>query len=120
VTVTGFDGCAHIWATVERLDHCEIDVTDPILHTSVVVLGCQRCRTVDLFPSSNAALLTPRYVEELRERLFRRGWILPDGIQWGPKEDRPSFTCPRCGRMSYNPHDIVEQYCGACHAFIDD
>lgn len=27
----------------------------------------------------------------------------------------PSFTCPRCGARSYNPNDIAEGYCGACH-----
>jgi Zn finger protein HypA/HybF involved in hydrogenase expression len=27
----------------------------------------------------------------------------------------PSFTCPRCGRVSHNPTDIAEGYCGACH-----
>lgn len=26
-----------------------------------------------------------------------------------------SFTCPRCDRTSYNPNDIREGYCGACH-----
>jgi hypothetical protein len=29
----------------------------------------------------------------------------------------PSITCPRCGRTSYNPNDIRERYCGACHHF---
>jgi ribosomal protein S27AE len=23
--------------------------------------------------------------------------------------------CPRCGRTSYNPNDVREGYCGACH-----
>lgn len=27
----------------------------------------------------------------------------------------PSITCPRCGMTSYNPDDIREGYCGACH-----
>lgn len=26
-----------------------------------------------------------------------------------------SFTCPHCGRTSYNPRDREERYCGACH-----
>jgi hypothetical protein len=25
------------------------------------------------------------------------------------------FTCPRCGRSSSHPMDLVEGYCGACH-----
>ena len=27
----------------------------------------------------------------------------------------PSFTCPRCGRVSYHPDDVAAGYCGACH-----
>ena len=27
----------------------------------------------------------------------------------------PSITCPRCGWVSYNLHDIAERYCGHCH-----
>jgi predicted amidophosphoribosyltransferase len=34
--------------------------------------------------------------------------------------ESPSFTCPRCGSVSYNPNDIRERYCGRCHAFVDD
>lgn len=26
-----------------------------------------------------------------------------------------SITCPRCGAISFNPTDIREGYCGACH-----
>jgi len=26
-----------------------------------------------------------------------------------------AFTCPRCGRTSWNPHDVEYGYCGACH-----
>lgn len=29
--------------------------------------------------------------------------------------EAPSFTCPRCGRTSFNPKDIEQGYCGACH-----
>ena len=31
----------------------------------------------------------------------------------------PRFTCPRCFRVSYNPNDIRERYCGACHQWAD-
>ncbi|MGH3548893.1 MAG: hypothetical protein ACRDQU_12445 [Pseudonocardiaceae bacterium] len=31
--------------------------------------------------------------------------------------ERPRFTCPRCKRTSYHPHDVREGYCGACHAW---
>src|SRR5438874_8528187 len=33
---------------------------------------------------------------------------------------RPSIVCPRCGRESFNPHDIRERYCGFCHVFLGD
>jgi hypothetical protein len=26
-----------------------------------------------------------------------------------------SITCPECGLTSYNPTDIAEGFCGACH-----
>lgn len=29
--------------------------------------------------------------------------------------DGAHVTCPRCGRTSYNPNDVREGYCGACH-----
>jgi hypothetical protein len=32
----------------------------------------------------------------------------------------PSFTCPRCGRTSYNPNDIGHSYCAACHLCLED
>jgi hypothetical protein len=32
----------------------------------------------------------------------------------------PSFTCPDCGMKSFNPHDVLNRYCGACHRFVDD
>lgn len=28
---------------------------------------------------------------------------------------QPSFTCPACGKVSYNDGDIREGYCGQCH-----
>lgn len=30
---------------------------------------------------------------------------------------RPAITCPFCGFVSHNPHDIAERYCGLCHRF---
>lgn len=30
-------------------------------------------------------------------------------------ESEQSFTCPVCGRKSYNANDIREGYCGNCH-----
>lgn len=31
-----------------------------------------------------------------------------------------SFTCPKCGRTSYNPNDVSEGYCGNCHDWTAD
>ena len=31
-----------------------------------------------------------------------------------------SFTCPRCGRTSYHPGDVVAGYCGHCHDWTRD
>jgi hypothetical protein len=33
---------------------------------------------------------------------------------------RPSITCPVCQRVSYNPNDVAQQYCGFCHRFHMD
>jgi hypothetical protein len=32
----------------------------------------------------------------------------------------PSLVCPQCGRVSHNPHDVAQRYCGFCHVFLDD
>jgi len=34
--------------------------------------------------------------------------------------EAPSITCPRCGSVSYNLHDIEERYCGRCHRFHEE
>jgi len=31
-----------------------------------------------------------------------------------------SFTCPRCGTVSYHPDDIRFGYCGRCHWWTGD
>lgn len=49
----------------------------------------------------------------LNGRLVRLDLDLVDEIRW-PAEV-PSFTCPSCKRTSYNPNDVRELYCGACH-----
>lgn len=32
----------------------------------------------------------------------------------------PAITCPRCGRTSRHPLDVLERFCGACGMFHDD
>lgn len=44
--------------------------------------------------------------------LSKRG-IRPD------HERLASISCPFCQRVSYNPNDIAQKYCGACHRFHD-
>jgi hypothetical protein len=36
------------------------------------------------------------------------------------KNAPPSFTCPRCGFVSYNTNDIAHAYCVRCHVFTND
>jgi hypothetical protein len=37
-----------------------------------------------------------------------------------PQPPETSFTCPRCGKTSHNPHDAENRYCGRCHLFVAD
>jgi len=30
------------------------------------------------------------------------------------------IRCHTCGRVSFNPTDITERYCGACHVFHEE
>jgi hypothetical protein len=69
--------CLHEWTVIERVTHAEIDEADPLAHTAFAVIGCVNCRTVDLFPVENAALVTPRYLLALRRDLAGRNWCLP-------------------------------------------
>jgi hypothetical protein len=31
-----------------------------------------------------------------------------------------SYICPNCAAESFNPNDVRERYCGACHVFEED
>lgn len=33
---------------------------------------------------------------------------------------QPYIVCPDCGKVSHNPNDIRERYCGWCHRFHDE
>lgn len=59
--------------------------------------------TVAMFQKLREAGVTLELIKETRH-------YLPEGTI-------PSITCPRCGKKSYNKHDIAEKYCGACHQF---
>jgi len=34
--------------------------------------------------------------------------------------DPPHYRCSRCLRVSHNPNDAQQRYCGACHKFEDE
>ena len=59
----------------------------------------------------NARRLEWFTTEELTEELTRR--VFEDPQTTGAAL---SITCPTCGRTSWNPHDVANGYCGACHA----
>jgi hypothetical protein len=71
--------CSHTWTLIHRLNHCEIDEADPIVHTAIVLMGCIHCRIVDAFPPENMALITDRYRSVISRDLARQGW------HWPPK-----------------------------------
>ena len=31
-----------------------------------------------------------------------------------------TFTCPCCGKVSHNPNDLEQGYCGLCHWWTGD
>lgn len=42
----------------------------------------------------------------------------PDLCAYEVSKDGVSIRFLPCGRISYNPHDVINRYCGACHRFI--
>ena len=62
----------------------------------------------------------PRDREEFAFQIgFARGRLTRVSERIDPGLDTPSYICPRCGAVSYNPIDIGERYCGRCHRFAD-
>ncbi len=43
---------------------------------------------------------------------------LPENVA-PPGARAPTFTCPKCGMTSYNPHDARQRYCGNCREFME-
>lgn len=58
-------------------------------------------------PTSEAVDITERLISDL--------YVYCEGIQSLMEE--PCYTCPRCGRISYNVSDIEHRYCGNCHTY---
>jgi uncharacterized C2H2 Zn-finger protein len=66
-------------------------------------------------------------VQLLTEEIHVRMSALVKGLRDGIKaieasspEAEASFTCPKCGTVSYNKGDIANGYCGRCHTFTQD
>lgn len=38
----------------------------------------------------------------------------------GQRMNGKSITCPVCLKTSWNPNDVWEGYCGACHDYTSD
>lgn len=43
------------------------------------------------------------------------GYVIQMSCDERCPEFAPSFTCPRCGAVSYHPKDIEQGYCGRCN-----
>lgn len=39
--------------------------------------------------------------------------------EWNGGPLPASFTCPRCGAVSYHPEDVRQGYCGRCHDWTE-
>jgi hypothetical protein len=80
---------------------CEDHTVWGVPDDDVAPCGCAECVTVRLLlPTAHA------YAEAYAQL-------------HGPTPGNPSITCPTCARVSYNPTDIRERYCGFCHQFHD-
>ena len=55
------------------------------------------------------------YNAQISERMVAPALKAMGYVKVSEENDPPSFTCPDCGMTSYNPNDITNQYCGACH-----
>lgn len=36
------------------------------------------------------------------------------------RDPRPAITCLKCGMTSYNPHDVINRFCGNCDEWMED
>jgi hypothetical protein len=95
--------------------------------------ACTKCGTATahtpdwcLWPWPDGAWLCSRCNDERHEledfNEVERAVVLPlvGELVPLPVTAPPSFTCPDCGMVSYNPNDISNRYCGACCRFVDD
>ena len=69
--------------------------------------------------------MTMRRLAEIAEARGTRFVYVEGGFMGAPvtvvdTKDAKSFTCPVCKRVSHNPNDLREGYCGACHDFTGE
>jgi ribosomal protein S27AE len=82
---------------------------DRMGHSRDCVPTCAACRLVAVIDAALDAPLA-ELGQERGERLYaivRREGVL--GIE-----------CGRCGAVSFNPNDVKQAFCGACHRFLED
>lgn len=54
---------------------------------------------------------------EARALVAQLSHCLAEQLENAPAE---TLTCPRCGFTSYNGNDVLNQYCGFCHVWLQD
>jgi hypothetical protein len=59
-------------------------------------------------------------LERLREELREQNRMPWAESRLKDRDELPHFTCPKCGRTSWNPTDARERYCGACQEFFPE
>lgn len=92
-----------------------------------MMAGAGSTWTWDLYPQDDlneAAAEAERIGEQVATFIFRR---VADSWEKGERPGRVSiivdvdtadgFRCPKCNKVSHNPNDKREGYCGACHAY---
>ena len=56
-------------------------------------------------------------LKRLHQRIKNNEPLMPSTFPPEVIVSAPSITCPKCGKTSYHPRDIAENYCGNCHEF---
>jgi hypothetical protein len=85
-------------AAVMRFQHNALDM----------LMARMALRDTSFFPTKSGSIWDA--VVEGNQAIMR----LEREIQANPE---PSFECPVCHAVSFNPNDIEHGYCGACHQF---
>jgi hypothetical protein len=59
--------------------------------------------------------------EQLGRALLQRmaGDIAASSVNFLMVENGEAIMCLKCGMVSFNPNDVAQRYCGACHVFLN-